>query len=380
MTFTPVRLDDMMSCMNLTNEDRAGLKSLLHREGYDRSVSARAQIVLWRAEGYSAPEIARMAGTTKPTVYKWIARYEEYGVDGLSDWVSTGRPPEVSAEVRGRILALSRQSPPETTGLSHWSSREMARYLKREEGISVWHSFVATLWREHDLQPHRQGTFKLSPDPAFEEKVIDVVGLYLDPPMDAVVLSIDEKTQVQALDRTQPLLPMTFSKTEKRTYDYVRHGTTNLFAALNTATGEVVGGCFARRRTKEFLKFMDQVALAHGGREIHVVLNNLSTHSGPDVDAWLTRHPNVTFHFTPTGSSWLNQVETWFGIITRQAIRRGTFGSVRQLINTINAYIANWNQDSKPLTWTATANEIIAKVRLVHQDFNKLLDNNGNLQ
>jgi len=218
----------MMSCMDLTNEDRASLESLLHRKDYDRSVSARAQIVLWRAEGYSAPEIARMASTTKPTVYKWIARYEEYGVDGLSDWVSTGRPPEVSAEVRGRILALSRCSPPETTGLSHWSSREMARYLKGEEGISVSHSFVATLWREHDLQPHRQGTFKLSPDPAFEEKVIDVVGLYLDPPMDAVVLSIDEKTQVQALDRTQPLLPMTFSKTEKRTHDYVRHGTTNV--------------------------------------------------------------------------------------------------------------------------------------------------------
>jgi transposase len=256
----------------------------------------------------------------------------------------------------------------------------MARYLKREEGISVSHSFVATLWREHDLQPHRQGTFKLSPDPAFEEKVIDVVGLYLDPPLDAVVLSIDEKTQVQALDRTQPLLPMTFAKTEKRTHDYVRHGTTNLFAALNTATGEVAGGCFARRRTKEFLKFMDQVVPAHGGREVHVVLDNLSTHSGSDVDAWLTKHPNVTFHFTPTGSSWLNQVETWFGIITRQAIRRGTFGSVRQLINAINAYIANWNQDSKPFTWTATANEIIAKVRLVHQDFNKLLDNNGNLQ
>jgi transposase len=380
MSFTPACLGGMISGMNLTNEDRVGLESLLRRDGYDGSVSARAQIVLWRAEGHSAPEIARMAGTTKPTVYKWIARFEEYGVEGLSDWVSTGRPREISAETRGRILALSRQSPPEETGLSHWSSREMARYLKRAEGISVSHTFVSELWREHDLQPHRQGTFKLSTDPAFEEKVIDVIGLYLDPPMDAVVLSLDEKTQIQALDRTQPLLPMTFSKTEKRTHDYVRHGTTNLFAALNTATGEVLGRCFTRRRTKEFLKFMDQVVAAHDGREIHVVLDNLSTHSGPDVDTWLTKHPNVTFHFTPTGSSWLNQVETWFGIITRQAIRRGTFGSVRQLINTINAYIANWNQDSKPFTWTATANEIITKVRLVHQDFNKLLDNNRNSQ
>jgi transposase len=196
---------------------------------------------------------------------------------------------------------------------------------------------------------HHQGTFKLSTDPDFEEKVIDVVALYLDPPMDAVVLSIDEKTQIQALDRTQPLLPMTFSKTEKRTHDYTRHGTTNLFAALNTATGDVVGHCFARRRTKEFLKFMNQVVAAHDRREIHVVLDNLSTHSGSDVDKWLSSHPNVTFHFTPTGSSWLNQVEIWFGIITKQAIRRGTFRSLRQLISTINTYITNWNHDSKTI-------------------------------
>ena len=380
MCFTAVEIDAIIPVMKITDEDRIGLESLLRHEGYDGSVSARAQIVLWRAEGHSAPEIARMAGTTKPTVYKWIARYEQHGVDGLRDYVSTGRPPEISAEVRARVLALTRQSPPEKTGLSHWSSREMARYLKREMAISVSHNFVAALWREHDLQPHRQGTFKLSTDPDFEEKVIDVVGLYLDPPMDAVVLSIDEKTQIQALDRTQPLLPMTFSKTEKRTHDYTRHGTTNLFAALNTATGDVVGRCFARRRTKEFLKFMNQVVDTHDGREIHVVLDNLSTHSGSDVDKWLSSHPNVTFHFTPTGSSWLNQVEIWFGIITKQAIRRGTFRSLRQLISTINAYIANWNHDSKPFTWTATANEIVTKVRLIHQDFRKLLDNNDNSQ
>ena len=213
---------------------------------------------------------------------------------------------------------------------------------------SASHNFVAMLWREHDLQQHRQGTFKLSTDPDFDEKVINVVGLYLDPPIDAVVLSIDEKTQVQALDRTQLLLPMTFSKTEKCTHDYVRHGTTNLFAALNTATGEVVGRCFARRRTKEFLKFMDQVAATNGSREIHVVLDNLSTHSGSDVDKWLAKHPNVTFHFTPTGSSWLNQVETWFGIIAKQAIRQGTFGSLRQLINTINDYISRARTATTP--------------------------------
>jgi hypothetical protein len=173
-------------------------------------------------------------------------------------------------------------------------------------------------------------------------------------------------------------LPMTFSKTEQRTADYIRHGTTNLFAALNTTTGEVLGRCFQRRRTKEFLKFMDQVATTYEGRKVHVVLDNLSTHSGADVDKWLTKHSNVTFHFTPTGSSWLNQVEIWFGIITKQAISRGTFRSVRQLINTINTYITQWNHDSKPFTWTATANDIIAKVRLIHQDFKNLLDNNDN--
>lgn len=377
MNFTSIQSSGMMFVMELTDEDFVELQSQLRGEGYDGSVSARAQIVLWRAEGYSAQEIARMASTTKPTVYKWIERYEQHGIDGLTDRVSTGRPPEVSAQVRATILALTRQSPPEKTGLSHWSSREMAGYLKREIGISVSHNFVAALWREYDFQPHRQGTFKLSTDPDFEEKVIDVVGLYLDPPMDAVVLSIDEKTQVQALDRTQPLLPMTFSKTEKRTHDYTRHGTTNLFAALNTATGEVLGRCFQRRRTKEFLKFMDQVVAKHQDRQIHVVLDNLSTHSGSDVDKWLAKHPNVTFHFTPTGSSWLNQVEIWFGIITKQAIRRGTFTSLRHLINTINTYITHWNHDTKPFTWTATADEIITKVRMLHHDFKTLLANNS---
>ena len=362
--------------MNLTDEDRADLEALLRNDGYDGSVSARAQIVLWWAEGHSARGIAQMVGTTKPTVYKWVKRYEEDGIDGLVDRKPPGRPPEVSVEDRARIVALTRQSPPEKTGLSHWSSREMACYLAREERISVSHNFVADLWREHDLRPWQQGTFKLSTDPHFEEKVIDVVGLYLDPPMDAVVLSIDEETQVQALDRTQPLLPMRFGKTEKRTHDYVRHGTTNLFAALNTATGEILGRCFDRRRTKEFLRFMSEVVVAHEGRKIHVVLDNLATHSGPDVDTWLERHPNVTFHFTPTGSSWLNQVEIWLGIITKQAIRRGAFGSVRQLIDTINAYIDNWNRDTEPFAWTATADEIITKVRILHQDFEKLLDNN----
>jgi len=359
--------------MGLAESERDGLQAMLRPEGYDGSVASRSQMVLWHDEGYSVADIAARIGTTKVTVYKWLDRYEQGGIAALDNRKSTGRPREVSPEARARILALTRQTPPESTGLSHWSSYEMASYLRKHEGILVSHNFVSVLWRENGLQPHRQGTFKLSRDPDLAGKVLDVVGLYLDPPAGAVVLSVDEKTQVQALDRTQPLLPISFGKTEKRTHDYVRHGTTNLFAALDTGTGRVTGRCFPRRRTSEFLKFMDGVAARYPGQETHVILDNLSTHTGPDVDKWLARHPNFVFHFTPVGSSWINQVEIWFGIITRQAIRRGTFGSVRMLIQAINSYIDSWNEDCTPFTWTATAGGIITKVRILERDFKKLL-------
>jgi len=363
--------------MALTEAQRAELYAKIPSGGYDGSISSRARIVLLHDERHSVAEIAGMMDTSKVTVYKWIDRYHEGGLPALESRKSTGRPREISGEVRSRILALSRQTPPGETGLSHWSSQEMARYLKKREGIAVSHNFVAVLWRENGIQPHRQGTVKLSPDPEFAAKVMDIVGLYLDPPEGAVVLSLDEKTQVQALDRTQPLLPVTFGKTEKRTHDYVRHGTTNLFAALNTGTGEVTGACYQRRRTREFLKFMDQVTAKHPDGELHVILDNLSTHSGEAVDRWLTRHRNVTLHFTPVGSSWMNQIEIWFGIITRQAIRRGTFGSVRQLINAIGRYVSSWNEDAAPFEWIATADEIISKVAILERDFRKLLANNA---
>jgi transposase len=366
--------------MGLSGDARDELRSRLYSDVYDRSVAWRAQIVLWNDEGYPAAEIARMAKTTKPTVYKWIERYAECGIAGLESRKSTGRPRSISGEARSRILALSRESPPENTGLTHWSSSEMAKYLERHEGISVSHNFVSVLWREHGLQPHRQGTFKLSKDPDFAVKVADIVGLYLNPPEGAVVLSMDEKTQVQALDRTQPLLPMSFCKTEKRTHDYVRHGTTNLFAALNTKTGEVIGRCFQRRRTVEFLKFMDDVVVRYPDKEIHVIVDNLSTHAGDEIDKWLRKHPRVAFHYTPKGSSWINQVETWFGVITRQAIRRGSFQSVRQLIRHIENYIKHWNETAAPFTWTATAKDIIGKVQIIERDFRRLLDSNRNLK
>lgn len=235
-----------MVAMDLSQRQRSSLESMVRQGGYDRSVAARAQIVLWRADGHSVADIVRMSGATKPTVYKWLDRYKESGLDGLVDKERPGRPRGIPERVLSRIVALTRTSPPAETGLSHWSSREMARYLKRQEGISVSHSVIARVWREHDLQPSRQGTFKLSRDPEFAEKVVDIVGLYLDPPEGAVVVSVDEKTQVQALERTQPLLPISFARSEKRTHDYVRHGTTNLFAALDTRTGEVMGRCFSR--------------------------------------------------------------------------------------------------------------------------------------
>jgi len=231
--------------MELTADQRTELESVL-RVGYDGSVSARAQMVLWRADGHSVADIAAMAGTMKPTVYKWIDRFDKGGLAALDSRTSTGRPPSVSGEVRAHIVALTKVPPPPETGLTHWSSYEMARYLRRHEGISVSHNFVSVLWRECDLQPHRQGTFTVSRDPDFATKVADIVGLYLDPPAGAVVLSFDEKTPVQALDRTQPLLPISFGKTEKRTHDYIRHGTTNLFAALDVLTGTVIGRCFDR--------------------------------------------------------------------------------------------------------------------------------------
>jgi transposase len=363
--------------MELTSEQRIELESMIS-VGYDGSVSSRARIVLLRDEGKSVAEVARIEGATRPTVYKWVQRYREGGLVALEDLKSTGRPRSVSGEARARIVALTKTTPPASTGLTHWSTQEMATYLKGHEGIDVSHNFVAELWREHGLKPHRQGTFKVSKDPEFATKVADIVGLYLDPPTGAVVLSIDEKTQVQALQRTQPLLPVSFGKTEKRTHDYLRHGTTNLFAALDTLTGRVIGGCMPRRRTSEFLKFMDKVVAEYpDAPEIHVILDNLSTHSGKDVDEWLRKHFNVHFHFTPTGSSWINQIETWFGIITRQSIRRGSFASLAQLIRHINDYISHWNEDSSPFEWRATADDILDKVAILGRDYRKLVANNS---
>src|SRR6187549_3889900 len=341
------------------------------------AVATRARIVLWRAENWRKKEIAELSGLSRPTVDLWLGRYASEGIAGLADRPrDTGRE-QVPGWVRARVLAVTRTSPPAESGLSHWSSRELAAFLRRTEGVDVSHNYVAKVWRETGLRPHRQGTFKLSRDPEFVEKVADIVGLYLEPPGGAVVLSIDEKTQVQALDRTQPMLPIAFDASEKRTHDYVRDGTTNLFAALNVHTGEVFGECRQTRNGQDFLDFLKRAVKPHAGKSIHVVMDNLSTHATPDVQEWLDKNQHITFHFTPVGSSWLNQVETWFGAITRQAIRRGTFASVTVLIKRIKDYIAHWNDDAKPFEWTATADEILAKVKIVQANVKKLVDNNS---
>ena len=351
------------------------LRELTYCADVPATVGARARIVLWYGENRPKKDIAALAGVSRPTVDLWLARYAAEGVAGLLERQRGGGREQVGVRIRARILAATRSAPPD--GLSHWSSREMVKFIARTEGVTVSHHYVAKLWRQSGLKPHRQGTFKLSRDPRFAEKVADIVGLYLQPPGGAVVLSIDEKTQVQALDRTQPLLPIDFGVTEKRTHDYVRHGTTNLFAALDVGSGEVYGECRPTRDGAQFLDFLNKAVEPHAGKEIHVILDNLSTHTTPDVQQWLANNPHVRFHFTPIGSSWINQIETWFGIITRQAIRRGTFTSVKVLITQIRDYIAHWNADARPFTWTATTEEILAKVALTQTNIRKLVDNNA---
>jgi transposase len=363
--------------MELTIDKQAELQAVVKSADVPAPVATRARIVLWCTEGRLKKQVAALAGVSRPTVDLWLDRYEAEGIAGLVDRSHAAPREQVPARIRARILAATRTSPPVDTGLSHWSSREMAAFIKRTENVYVSHHYVAKLWRENGLKPHRVGTFKMSRDPAFGEKVADIVGLYLDPPGGAVVLSMDEKTQIQALDRTQPMLPIEFDAREKRTHDYRRHGTTNLFAALNVGTGEVFGECKQTRNGEDFLAFLKKAVKPHADKEVHVVLDNLSTHTTPEVQAWLEKNPHIRFHFTPVGSSWLNQIETWFGIITRQSIRRGTFSSVKALIKQIRDYIMHWNTGAKPFTWTATADEILAKVRLVEANIKKLVDNNA---
>jgi len=337
---------------------RAGDRVELDRWARSSSVAAglakRARIILLAADGVANYEIATLTGVTRPTVNLWRSRYVELGLGGLSDRDRPGRPARVD---RRAIVAETLNPPPARLGVTHWSSRLLAAR------VGVDHSTVAKAWHEFGVKPWRAETFKFSTDPELVAKVTDVVGLYLNPPENAVVLCVDEKSQIQALNRTQKTLPMQPGHAEQRTHDYVRHGTTTLFAALEIATGKVTGLCKARHRHQEFLAFLKHVARAYPQRELHLVMDNYATHKRPEVNDWLATNPRIHVHFTPTSGSWLNLVEVWFGIIERQAIRRGTFTSVRDLMTKIRQFINGWNPRRHPFIWTKTPDDILTKIK-----------------
>jgi transposase len=346
------------SALELTAEDRATLTSWTRSRTSSAGRVERARIVLAVADGAGTTAAARQVGVSRPTVIKWRDRFAADGLAGLEDEPRSGRPKTVDDAA---IIAATLEPPPPTLGVTHWSSRLLGTHL------GIGDATVARAWRKYHVKPWRRETFKFSTDPELEAKVRDVVGLYLNPPEQAIVLCVDwgsphavgEKSQIQALNRTAPILPLRPGLPEKATHDYRRNGTTTLFAALEVATGTVTDRCYERHGKAEFLDFLKMVASAYPGRELHVVLDNYHTHKHDDINRWLAKNPRITLHFTPTSGSWLNLVEVFFGIITRQAIRRGSFDSVTQLVTAIRTFIAGWNERCHPFIWTKTTDQIL---------------------
>lgn len=349
----PVMANHPAPPLVIDDAEREAIRALARAGRTEQRIATRARIVLRAAEGVANERIADEFGVDKMTVLLWRRRFEAERLAGLQDAPRPGRAPTYGRADRDRVIALTLEPPPD--GATHWSARRMAR----RTGISI--TTIQRIWAEADLKPHRIETFKYSTDPALEAKIRDVVGLYLHPPERAVVLSLDEKTQIQALDRTQPMLPLRSGDPARRTHDYKRNGTTSLFAALDVATGEVTTEARSRHTGADFLAFLRRVERAYPAVDLHLILDNVSTHKTPAVHAWLEAHPRVTFHFTPTSASWLNQVETWFSVLTRQAIRRGSFRSVKELVERIETFTRAWNAGSSPFQWVKTADEILAK-------------------
>ena len=344
----------------LSSDERTKLEQWARRPKTSQRLALRSRIVLACASGLTNTRVAEELNLSMPTVGKWRSRFIADRLEGLVDEPRPGAPRSISdAQVEEVINRTLESKPPAAT---HWSTRGMAQAT----GLSQ--ATIGRIWRAFGLQPHRTDTFKLSTDPFFVEKVRDVVGLYLNPPDRAIVLCVDEKSQVQALNRTQPLLPLEPGQAERGTHDYERHGVTSLFAALNVATGEVIGQCHRRHRQKEFVKFLDRIDATltrEPGVSVHIVMDNYGTHKTAKVKRWFRRHPEYHLHFTPTYSSWLNQVERFFAEITEKRIRRGCFRSVKELEEAIREYLENHNKNSRPFVWTATAEKILERVAKV---------------
>ena len=339
--------------VELSEAEERELRAVLRRPSVSQQQALRARIVLRAAEGATNTQIAAEAGVSLPTVGLWRRNFCERRLEGLLDAPRSGRPRTVDDDEVQRVLAMTLETPPD--GSTHWSVRRLAAAT----GSSP--TTVHRIWREHKLKPHQVRSFKFSKDPQLTEKIVDVVGLYMAPPKGALVLCVDEKTQIQALDRTQPTLPIKPGKAARMTHDDKRNGTTSLYAALEIATGEVTGACYPQHRHHEFLTFLNQLIRAYPRRPLHVVLDNSSTHSTPEVRAWLERHKRVHFHFTPTSASWMNMVEIWFSILTTQQVRRGAYHDVSELIAAIDAFIKGYNERAQPFLWTKTAEDILIK-------------------
>jgi transposase len=341
--------------LRLTDEERRVLDGYCRRRKTARGLAQRAGIILESAEGYSNVAVAKRLRVSRLTVGKWRGRFLKGRLDGLLDEPRPGAPRSVSDERVEQVVALTLEATPK--GATHWSSRDMAKRV----GLS--HMTVSRIWRAFGLQPHRAETFKLSPDPLLVEKVRDIVGLYMNPPDNALVLCVDEKSQIQALERTQPLLPMRPGQVERRTHDYKRHGTTSLFAALHTVSGRVIGQLHRRHRAIDLRKFLDTIdEQVPAGLEVHLIMDNLSTHKSPPIKHWLAKRPRFHVHFTPTYGSWLNLVERWFALLEQKQLKRGSHRSRWELEQAIKEFIDVTNQTPKPFVWTKTADAILASI------------------
>jgi transposase len=355
----------------ISDSDHHALEALVRSPKTPQSLVERARILLMTAAGERAEQVAEALGTTKQKVYRWRKRFKDAGLEGLRDRPRPGQPRKLSKAKVKEILDLTVHHVPREA--THWSVRLMAKAA----GVTNWQ--VSQVWDAANLKPHRLKTFKISNDPDFAEKVTDVVGLYLNPPDNAVVLCVDEKTQIQALDRTQPLLPLKPGQVERRTHDYKRNGITNLYAAFNILTGQVMGRVTQRHRAKEFLDFLKQVERATPAeRDLHIILDNSSTHTTKDVRGWLSKHPRIQLHFTPTSASWLNAVESWFSTLERRALHRGVFTSVKELREELHRYIRLHNaRHAKQFRWTKPASDIIDQVQKIKDQLNNTTNQTG---